>query len=144
VARGARYMLTSRKKYAGVETYYSFCFFQSPKLGAACTEAAHCSKDINAEELLDGEHSAGISKLYREKNCDSCEICKKSSPHSNNLSGHASVSSRETIFRCEMCVTSFTHKRSAKRRIIGCEWPLSCDVCKKRFTFRSNIYNHSY
>jgi KRAB domain-containing zinc finger protein len=105
------------------------------------TEAAHFSKNDNAEELL-GEQTAELSELPNEENFYSCEICKKSFPRINNLSGPASVSSKETMSRCEMCVKSITHKRSAMRRFRGREPSFSCSECNKSFTVRSNLDNH--
>jgi hypothetical protein len=80
-----------------------FLFFQIVKLDATSTEAAHCSEDVNAEELL-GEQTAELSELYNEGNVDSCEICKESFSPGNNISGQAGVSRREKMSRCEMCV----------------------------------------
>jgi uncharacterized Zn-finger protein len=77
--------------------------------------------------------------LHREENIYSCEICKKSF---SNILKQVTVSSRETKSRCEMCVTSFTHKHSGMRRFESSERPFSCNVCSKSFTTRFNLNNH--
>jgi hypothetical protein len=119
---------------------HSFFSFQSAKLNAKSTQAAHCSKDVNAEELL-GEENAELSELHSEENIDSCEICKKPFSGRNILFEHTSASSRDTSY-CEICVKSLSDKRSARRRFRGCERTFSCNVCSKRFTSGSNLDNH--
>jgi KRAB domain-containing zinc finger protein len=89
-----------------------------------------------------GEDSSELSELHSEGHFGSCEKCKKLFSCSNNLSGHATVSSRKTTSHCEMCVTSFTHKRSAMRWFRGRELPFSCNVCNKTFSSPSKLEIH--
>jgi KRAB domain-containing zinc finger protein len=110
-------------------------------LDATSAEAAHFNKDVNTEELL-GEHSADLSELHSEEKFDSCEICRKPLSHNKNASGPTGVSSRYRISHCEMCVSSFTAKRSAKRRSTGRKLKVSCDICNKSFTSRYDLDSH--
>jgi uncharacterized Zn-finger protein len=112
-----------------------FFFFQSVKLNGPSAKAVQFIKDITTEEIH-GEQIAELSEIYSEKNFDSCKICKNPFSRSNDLPGHTSASSRKTMSRCEMCVTSFTHQRRGRER------NFSCDVCKKRFTSRSKVDIH--
>jgi hypothetical protein len=88
-------------------------FFQSLKLNAHNIEATHLNKEFNVKELL---REQGAELLNREENFDSCEIYRKQFFHGNNLSGHASGSSRETTSLCEMCVTLLNPEHSAVPR----------------------------
>jgi KRAB domain-containing zinc finger protein len=81
------------------------------------------------------------SLVKKVQNCQS-HTAKKSFSHSNNLSGHSGVSSRENMPRCGTCVKSFTHKRSAMRRFRGRERPFSCNVCNKCFTSHYDLDAH--
>jgi uncharacterized Zn-finger protein len=110
----------------------SFFSFQSVKLNASSTEAAHCSKDANAKELL-GEQSA---EFY------SCQICKNSFSRRNILSGHTNATTREITSYCEMCVKSLCDNRNAVQRHRGRERLFSCSLCNKGFTSRSNLDKH--
>jgi uncharacterized Zn-finger protein len=116
-------------------------FFQSVNFNATGSEATHFVNNINAEEIL-GKQNAELSELNREKNFDSCELCKKSFSRRKNLSGHTNINSRETMSCCEMCVTSFTLQLSAVHRFRGRERPFTCNVCKKRFAHQPNLCVH--
>ncbi|XP_023722659.1 zinc finger protein OZF isoform X2 [Cryptotermes secundus] len=116
-------------------------FFETVKLDATSTEGAYFSEEVKTEELP-GEHSADLSALQSEEKFDSCEICKKPLSHVNNESGHTSVSSRDMISRCEMCVKSFTGKRSSIRPFRVRERKFSCKVCNKSFTSLYNLDSH--
>jgi uncharacterized Zn-finger protein len=83
-----------------------------------------------------------LTEVHSEETNYMCEICKKSFSRRNNLSGNTSVSDREEVSRCEMCVTLFTRNRSAMQRFRGRERLFSCYLCKKIFTSRSNLDNH--
>jgi uncharacterized Zn-finger protein len=133
-------MLQRISQYISTTGPHSFSFFQSVKLNARSTEAPHCSKDVNAEELL-GEENAELSESHSEQNFDSCEICKKPFSRRNILFEHTSVSSRETSY-CEMCVKSLSVNRSAMRRYRGCERSFSRNVCSKSFISRCDLENH--
>ncbi|XP_023706773.1 gastrula zinc finger protein XlCGF7.1-like [Cryptotermes secundus] len=98
-------------------------------------------KGVNAEERL-CEQSAGLQELYGGEDLHTCEICKKSFSRKYNLSGHASGSSRETMSRCEMCITSLTPKRSETQRFGAAIRPFTCNVCKRSFTGRAKLENH--
>jgi transposase len=133
-------MLQSISQSISTTCPHSFFFFQSVKLNESSTEAAHCSKDVNAEELL-GEENAEFSELHSEDNFDSCEICKKPFSRRNILFEHTSASSRETSY-CEKCSKSLSVNSNAMRRYRGRERSLSCNVCSKSFTSRYHLDNH--
>jgi hypothetical protein len=118
--------------------WYSFFPFQSVKLNATHTEAAHLIKDIRVKELL-GEHNAELSELHKTEVFDSCEVCKEVFSRTSYISCHTSARGRQTVSRCETCVTSSTHKRSAIEGMRDCVRRFLCDVCMRRFTSRSNL-----
>jgi KRAB domain-containing zinc finger protein len=118
---------------AVLQTISDFLSFQSVKLNSTGNEAIDFAKDNGGEELL-GEQSSEFSESAREEVFDSCEICKKVILPSDT---------KDSAARCEMCVASFTHKRSAVQRYRGSEKRFSCDVCKKRFAFRSRLDRHT-
>jgi hypothetical protein len=114
--------------------WYSFFSFQSDKLNAAHTEAADFIKDIRVKQLL-REQSAELSELQKEEVFHSCEVWKE--VFSRTARG------RETTSRYETCVTSFTQERSAIEAMRDRKLCFSRDVCKRRFTSRSNLDNHT-
>jgi hypothetical protein len=122
--------------------WYSFFSFQSAKLNTTYTEAAHFIKDIIVKELL-SEESAELSELHKTEVFDSCEVCKEVFSRTSYISGHTSARGRQTVTRCETCVTSSTHKRSAIEGMRGRVRRFLCDVCKRRFTSRSNLESHT-
>jgi hypothetical protein len=122
--------------------WYSFFSFQSVKLNAIHTEASHFIKNIRVEELL-GEHNAELSELHKTEVFDSCEVCKEVFSRTSYILGHTSARGRQTLSRCETCVTSSTHKRSAIEGMSDRVRRFSCDVCKRRFTSRSNLDYHT-
>jgi hypothetical protein len=107
-------------------------FFQSVQLSATSVEAANFNRNVNAEENL-GEESA---EFY------SCDVCKHSYSRRIIPSGNSSLSTRGEMSLCEMCVTSFTRKHSAMRRIRICERNFSFNVCNKIFTSHYNLDIH--
>jgi hypothetical protein len=50
----------------------------------------------------------------------------------------------QTVSRCERCVTSSTHNRSAIEGMRDRLQRFLCDVCKRRFTSRSNVDYHTW
>jgi hypothetical protein len=124
------------------QTLKQFLFFQGVKLNSADNGATYFITDIRAEERL-GEQSAEFSGLKREERFDFCEMYKKSFFRNNNTSGHKSTSGRETMFRYQTNVSSFNHQRSAVEGFRRSEPGFSCDVCKKTFTIRSDLEEHT-
>jgi uncharacterized Zn-finger protein len=123
-------------------TWCSFFSFLSFKLNTIHTEAAHSIKDIKVEEPL-GEECADLPERLSEVRFDSCEIYKKTFPNMNNQSGQTSERDRETIFRCETCFISFVHKSREMLSFRRRERHFICNVCKKSFTDRLNLENHT-
>jgi stress-induced morphogen len=142
--------------------WQSVFLFQSVKLDATQTGASYPTEDIRAEGLL-CDQSAGLSERIAEESLDSRGRCNTLFFRRNNPSGHISESGRETNSRCETFVTSATRSRCDMRRFkrheerfsrvvcftlnsqtevhIG-EGPLSCKLCKKTFSQRSNQRRH--
>jgi hypothetical protein len=119
------------------------CFyFQSVTLNSTGSEAAHFVTDIIGKELL-GEESAESSELHREEVFDSWQTHKEAFSNRYNLSGHTSTSGRDTMSGCDSCSTSFTHERNDVPKLGERERHSSCDVCKKRFTNRNDLDNHT-
>jgi hypothetical protein len=91
-------------------------------------------------EELHAEQSAELSKTHIEERYDSCEICKKTFSHMNNLSPHTSEREREIIVRCETLATP----RGREMQIIrGRKKPFIRNLCKKDFTERFNLELHT-
>jgi hypothetical protein len=115
---------------------------QSVKLNSTNNEATHFVTDIRSEERLGGQ-SAESSELLREESFDYFDIYKKSSSRNNIMSGNTKACSRETMFRYQTCVRSFTHQSSEVKGFRLNEKRFSCDVCKKRFTNRNHLDTHT-
>ena len=73
-----------------------------------------------------------------------CDICKKSFKHQDNLKLHEQTHSGERPFSCDVCNKSFSRLSYLKRhlRIHGSECPFSCEVCNKSFKWRYALKFH--
>jgi hypothetical protein len=83
-----------------------------------------------------------LSELHSEEKFDASQICKTSFSRSNNGSGHAIASSRETRSRCETRVKLFTETRSVMRRFRKRKRKFSCGLCNKRFISRYDLESY--
>jgi uncharacterized Zn-finger protein len=110
--------------------WFSFYSFQTVKLNATHTEAAHFIKDIKVDVPL-GERSAVLSDRHSKVRYDFCEI-----------PGHTSASGKETMSHSEMSATSFTYERCVMKGLRDRDRRISHDVCKRSFTCLFDVYNH--
>jgi KRAB domain-containing zinc finger protein len=94
------------------------------------------------EELHD-ERGAELSEIHREERYNSCEICKKTFFRTKNFSRHTTECEREILTRCETCFTLFTSRGRERQRIRGRIKPFIWNVCKKGFSDRFVMENHT-